>query len=211
MSESNVYTAECILNKRTKNGHTEYFIKWRGYPNSENTWEPIENILDRGLLTAFEEKRKYVKRGRPKKQSASESTSNAVANLDDRENSRDIVNNGIVAASSTTQNSGSSTDSYATNSPIRGDESQSSRSKRLSTATPAGNTNKKCKLAIFNPVDPSLTSRDVANQEDDEDEEVVVYEPLITKQPIVVTDVTTQESTVTISECKTPEGFFRLK
>lgn len=38
--------------------------------------------------------------------------------------------------------------------------------------------------------------------------EEVVYEPELTKDPIMVTDVTDKDLTVTISECKNPEGFF---
>lgn len=63
MSDSNVYTAERILAKRVHNGVTQYFIKWKGYSRRESTWEPVENILDPGLLTAFE--RKNIKK--PKK------------------------------------------------------------------------------------------------------------------------------------------------
>jgi hypothetical protein len=52
-------------------------------------------------------------------------------------------------------------------------------------------------LIVFNPQD-----RQAATEE-------IVYEPELTKEPILVTDVTSDDQTVTISECKTPEGFFR--
>lgn len=38
------YRVEKIIKERTKNGKKEYFIKWLGYPDSFNTWEPEENI-----------------------------------------------------------------------------------------------------------------------------------------------------------------------
>lgn len=53
MSNSNVYTAERIINERVRNGVTQYLIKWKGYPHSQNTWEPFENILDRSLISAY--------------------------------------------------------------------------------------------------------------------------------------------------------------
>ena len=41
---TDVFVVETILNKRVKRGDTEYLIKWLGYNNSENTWEPEANI-----------------------------------------------------------------------------------------------------------------------------------------------------------------------
>lgn len=38
------YVVEQITDKRLKNGRTEYLVKWQGYPVSESTWEPIENL-----------------------------------------------------------------------------------------------------------------------------------------------------------------------
>jgi len=55
-------------------------------------------------------------------------------------------------------------------------------------------------LVLFNPV---------GSHPDMEVVEEVVYEPELTKDPVVVTDVTSKDLTVTISECRTPEGFFR--
>ncbi|CAL4078505.1 unnamed protein product, partial [Meganyctiphanes norvegica] len=50
-----VYAAECIQKKRVRRGRVEYLVKWKGWSNKHNTWEPIENILDERLLEAFEE------------------------------------------------------------------------------------------------------------------------------------------------------------
>uniref|UniRef100_A0A2P2I896 Chromobox protein homolog 2-like n=1 Tax=Hirondellea gigas TaxID=1518452 RepID=A0A2P2I896_9CRUS len=50
-----VYAAECILKKRQRRGRVEYLVKWKGWSNKHNTWEPSENILDARLLEAFEE------------------------------------------------------------------------------------------------------------------------------------------------------------
>jgi hypothetical protein len=38
------YTAEAILDKSIINGETKYLVKWKNYPDSENTWEPIKHL-----------------------------------------------------------------------------------------------------------------------------------------------------------------------
>lgn len=88
MSDSNVYTAERILAKRTKDGVTQYFIKWKGYKYQDNTWEPVENILDRGLLTAFERKEaKKTKRSSTSSSRAKRDISTKDRDPDDKEKS----------------------------------------------------------------------------------------------------------------------------
>ena len=43
--EEEEYVVEHILHKRvTKKGELEYFIKWEGYSNKYNSWEPKENL-----------------------------------------------------------------------------------------------------------------------------------------------------------------------
>ena len=36
------YEIERIVEKRYRNARLEYLIKWRGYPDSQNTWEPCK-------------------------------------------------------------------------------------------------------------------------------------------------------------------------
>lgn len=36
--DSNVYTAERILKKRVVRNQVQYWIKWKGWDNSNNTW-----------------------------------------------------------------------------------------------------------------------------------------------------------------------------
>ena len=56
MSDNDIYYIERILDRRKVNGRLEYKIKWEGYPMSQSTWEPLEN-----LKTAIELVEEYDK------------------------------------------------------------------------------------------------------------------------------------------------------
>lgn len=36
------FEIERIVDKRYRNDRMEYLIKWRGYPDTQNTWEPCK-------------------------------------------------------------------------------------------------------------------------------------------------------------------------
>ena len=41
---TDVYQVEKIVGKRWKGGKVQYKVKWEGYPYSQCTWEPLENL-----------------------------------------------------------------------------------------------------------------------------------------------------------------------
>ncbi|XP_050062171.1 chromobox protein homolog 5-like [Aphis gossypii] len=62
------YTVEKVLNKRVRYGKVEYLLKWIGYSDLDNTWEPEENLHCGELVEEFEEKLKQeMKKTQPER------------------------------------------------------------------------------------------------------------------------------------------------
>lgn len=54
-SDAESFEVEEIRDKRSgKRGKIEYLIKWKGYAELENTWEPAENLQCFGMIAEFE-------------------------------------------------------------------------------------------------------------------------------------------------------------
>lgn len=51
-----MYEVEKIIKSRiNKKGRKQYFIKWFGYDNNQNTWEPERNLVNvKDLLAEFQ-------------------------------------------------------------------------------------------------------------------------------------------------------------
>lgn len=54
------FRVERILDKRIRKGKVEYYLKWQGFPDSENSWEPIRNLRCPEIIEDFERHHKKM-------------------------------------------------------------------------------------------------------------------------------------------------------
>jgi len=73
--EEEEYVVEKILKHRvTKKGKVEYFLKWKGFPPEENTWEPADNLNCPELIEQYETN----KSAKPSKEDATKSPAKTI-------------------------------------------------------------------------------------------------------------------------------------
>ena len=85
-SEGDYYKVEKIIEKRLFGNGWKYLIKWEGYPSTQNSWEPLENMngCDE-ILEEFERKLKERKTSDIKSKPKSRTNSNDIVLLSKRD------------------------------------------------------------------------------------------------------------------------------
>lgn len=53
MQEADDFQVEVILKKRVNEGNVEYYVKWMGFPDEDNTWEPEQLLTCPDLIQQF--------------------------------------------------------------------------------------------------------------------------------------------------------------
>lgn len=56
MSDGEIFVVEAIRKHVYRNNKLLYYVKWQGYPESDNTWEPEENLFCEELLNKYKTK-----------------------------------------------------------------------------------------------------------------------------------------------------------
>ena len=189
MSGEDIYIVEELLKKRTKKNKTEYLVKWVGWSEQHNSWEPRSNILDKNLIAEFEAEWSKSSRSTPKHPKTPNS---AISSLSSKSESTFTFSAADTKLSPTRKRK------------FEIDESESVidfESSELISPFQFDDEKEEIKIGQKEVKKPTKKIPGAAKRSR-------VYPNYFDQKNVFVTQVTAQNVTVMIAESNTPEGFF---
>ena len=91
--EEDEYKVEAILDVKKVRGKPHYLIKWEGFDEAENSWEPEDNLGELALLDVFKATPAYKAKFEP---GASSSSAKPPAKKRPREEDREYIELSLI-------------------------------------------------------------------------------------------------------------------
>jgi len=206
-----VFAAERLLKKRKRKGKTEFLVKWKGWSQKHNTWEPEENILDVRLIEVYEKSQNESNKHPPIKkkpeikspiveETATTNTSTNITTPTPPPPSSPPIPLSTHATTTTTPTTPTAPITpilSTTATSLSSSSSSSSSSPSLSTTTTTTTTASRKELGTDKKLIRSYSPPEFWKKQN----KLVDH--------ILITDVTANDMTITVRECKTHQGFFK--